>query len=98
MKTSRPLASSLFVFAVAVILAPFLTPARKPATADLLVLNNVTVVEVRTGTLQRDQTVIMKSDRIYCMEPSNSAKYPRHAESVNCRGMYLIPGVWEIHV
>ncbi|PYT70628.1 MAG: hypothetical protein DMG39_15120 [Acidobacteria bacterium] len=98
MKTSRPLASSLFVFAVAVILAPFLTPARKPATADLLVLNNVTVVEVRTGTLQPDQTVILKRDRIYSMGPSNSAKYPRNAESENCRGLYLIPGLWDMHV
>jgi imidazolonepropionase-like amidohydrolase len=72
--------------------------AQKPAAADLLVLNNVTVVDVRTGTLQPEQTVILERNRIFSVGPGKYAKYPRNAPSVNCRGLFLIPGLWDMHV
>jgi imidazolonepropionase-like amidohydrolase len=72
--------------------------AQKPATYDLLVLQNVTVVDVRTGTLQLEQTVILERNHILSVGPSKSTKYPRNAASVNCRGLFLIPGLWDMHV
>src|SRR2546426_9727541 len=72
--------------------------AQKPATDELLVLTNVTVVDVRTGTLQPEQTVILERNHIASVGPSKSAKYPRNAASVNCRGLFLIPGLWDMHV
>src|SRR5713226_5040088 len=72
--------------------------AQKPAADDLLVLTNVTVVDVRTGTLQPEQTVIVERNHIASVGPSKSAKYPRNAPSVNCRGLFLIPGLWDMHV
>jgi imidazolonepropionase-like amidohydrolase len=72
--------------------------AQKPAAADLLVLNNVTVVDVRTGALQPEQTVVLERNRILSVGPSKSAKFPRNAPSVNCRGLFLIPGLWDMHV
>src|SRR5258706_10919837 len=79
----------------------FVTPsirAQKPATYDLLVLSNVTVVDVRTGTLQPEQTVILERNHIASVGPGKSAKYPRNAASVNCRGLFVIPGLWDMHV
>jgi imidazolonepropionase-like amidohydrolase len=72
--------------------------AQKPAADDLLILNNVTVVDVRTGDLQPEQTVILERNHIASVGPSKSAKYPRNAPSVNCRGLFLIPGLWDMHV
>ncbi len=72
--------------------------AQKPTVDDLLVLTNVTVVDVRTGTLQPEQTVILERNHILSVGPSKSAKYPRNAPSVNCRGFFLIPGLWDMHV
>jgi imidazolonepropionase-like amidohydrolase len=72
--------------------------AQKPAADGLLVLNNVTVVDVRTGALQPEQTVILDRNHIASVGPSKSAKYPRNAPSVNCRGLFLIPGLWDMHV
>src|SRR2546421_8412209 len=72
--------------------------AQKPAADDLLVLNNVTVVDVRTGALQVEQTVILERNQIASVGPSKSAKYPRNAPSVNGRGLFLIPGLWDMHV
>src|SRR5712691_656358 len=72
--------------------------AQKSSPDELLVLSNVTVVNVRTGTLVPEQTVILERNRIASVGPSKSAKYPRNAPSVNCRGLFLIPGLWDMHV
>jgi imidazolonepropionase-like amidohydrolase len=72
--------------------------AQKSAADELLALNNVTVVDVRTGALQPEQTVILERNHIASVGPSKSAKYPRNAPSVNCRGLFLIPGLWDTHV
>jgi imidazolonepropionase-like amidohydrolase len=72
--------------------------AQKPGADDLLVLNNVTVVDVLTGALQEEQTVILDRNHIASVGPSKLAKYPRNAPSVNCRGLFLIPGLWDMHV
>jgi imidazolonepropionase-like amidohydrolase len=97
----RPLQRFLFssvilLFAVFFLAAP--SPAQKPSPDDLLVLNDVTIVDVRTGALQPNQTVILNKNHIDSVGPSKSAKYPRNAPSLNCRGLFLIPGLWDMHV
>jgi imidazolonepropionase-like amidohydrolase len=77
--------------------------AAEPARAqnplpNLLVLTNVTVVDVRTGALQREQTVILEGNHIHSVGSSKSTKYPRNAASINCKGLFLIPGLWDMHV
>jgi len=96
---------SILRFATAICLLfliqfPFCSPslAQKPATSDLLVLQNAIVVDVRSGGLQPDQTVILERNRINWVGPSKAAKYPRNAATVNCHGLYLIPGLWDMHV
>src|SRR5207245_6675248 len=91
-------AFSLFVVFIAILFFLRCARAQKPVADDLLVLTNVTVVDVRTGVLQSEQTVILNRNRIASLEPSKSAKYPRNAPSVNCRGLFLIPGLWDMHV
>jgi imidazolonepropionase-like amidohydrolase len=82
----------------AFLLAAPLCAQQKPSPDDLLVLNDVTIVDVRTGTLQPNQTVILERNRIYSIGPSKSAKYSRNASSLNCKGLFLIPGLWDMHV
>jgi imidazolonepropionase-like amidohydrolase len=55
-------------------------------------------VDVQRGKLQPNQTVILKRNWIYSIGPSKSAKHPRNADTVNCKGGYLIPGLWDMHV
>jgi imidazolonepropionase-like amidohydrolase len=98
MKAREPFVLS---FAVLTLLCSFFsgaTGAQKPATDELLVLNNVTVIDVRTGTLQPEQTVILEGNRISSVGPSKTLNYLRKAPSVNCRGLFLIPGLWDMHV
>jgi imidazolonepropionase-like amidohydrolase len=72
--------------------------AQKPSPNDLIVINNVSVVDVRSGAVLADQTVILERNHIASVGPSKSAKYPRNAPSVNGRGYFLIPGLWDMHV
>ena len=96
MKLTRQLVLALVLFLPLWTDAP--ARAQKPPSRDLLVLTHVTVVDVRTGKLEPEQTVILERNRIFSVEPSKSAKYPRDAASVNCRGLFLIPGLWDMHV
>jgi imidazolonepropionase-like amidohydrolase len=74
------------------------TGAQKPAVHDLLVIDNVNVVDVRNGAILAGQTVILNKDHIESVGPSKTAKYPRNANTINARGSYLIPGLWDMHV
>src|SRR5215470_3361263 len=87
----------LFFFAV---LAIFQAPlqAQKPSPDDLLVITNVNVVDVRDGKVLADQTVILDKNRIAWTGPSREAKYSRRAATVSGKGLFLIPGLWDMHV
>jgi imidazolonepropionase-like amidohydrolase len=87
-----------FVFLLILFLAPTHSFAQKPSSDGVLVLNNVTVVDVRTGALQPDQTVIVEGNHITFVGPSKSAKYSRHVRVVSGRNLFLIPGLWDMHV
>lgn len=82
----------------AVMLCATLGTAQKPSVNDLLVIENGALVDVRSGALLADQTVVLERNRILSVGPSKSAKYPRNAQSVNARGLFLIPGLWDMHV
>src|SRR5689334_10681153 len=88
---------STILFLSVLLIARF-AAAQKSAADELLVLMNVTVVDVRNGTLRPEQTVILNRNRIASVESSKSAKYPQNSPSVNCRGLFLIPGLWDMHV
>jgi imidazolonepropionase-like amidohydrolase len=86
------------VFSLALLFAPARLPAQNPSSDAPLVLNNVTVVDVRTGTLQPEQTVIIEGNHIAFVGPNKSAKYLRHAHGINGRNLFVIPGLWDMHV
>lgn len=71
--------------------------AQKPSPDGLTIINNVSVVDVRSGAVLVDQTVILDRNHIESVGPSKSAKYPRNAPSVNAHGYFLIPGLWDMH-
>ena len=60
-----------------------------------LALVHATIVDVRTGHLLADQTVIIIGDRIRSI--SRKATIPANAQVVNCAGQFIIPGLWDMH-
>jgi imidazolonepropionase-like amidohydrolase len=65
---------------------------------DVFVLNHVAIVDVGKGGVQSDQTVVIHDGRILSIGPSKSARVSRKSPSVDCRGLFLIPGLWDMHV
>jgi imidazolonepropionase-like amidohydrolase len=72
--------------------------AQQSSPDDLLVITNINVVDVRAGKILPDQTVILDKNKIASVGPSKSAKYSRRAATVNGKGLFLMPGLWDMHV
>lgn len=72
--------------------APSAIPSGPPA--DLAILD-VNVVDVRSGRVLPRQTVLVSDGIIQQVAPSSGPA--NAARTVDGRGMYLIPGLWDMH-
>jgi len=72
--------------------------AQEPDPRNLFILNHVNVIDVRAGSVQPDQTVVLEGNRIRTVVSAKLAKYPRKVRSIDCHGLFLIPGLWDMHV
>jgi hypothetical protein len=69
--------------------------AQPPSTAEM-VIQHVTVVNVKTGEELPGQTVRIQGNRILSVGPAqDSAAIPG---AVDAHGGYLIPGLWDMHI
>lgn len=72
--------------------------AQTNPSAVPLALTHVTTIDVRNGTLHADQTVVIAGNVIRSVGSSVSAKPPQNGRSIDCTGLFLIPGLWDMHV
>lgn len=88
--------TSILPLALAVCLS---TPAiAAPKTADTVV-RHVTTIDVEHGRALRDQAVVWRGDTIVATgADARIAKDWRAKASIDGRGPYLIPGLWDMHV
>jgi imidazolonepropionase-like amidohydrolase len=63
-----------------------------------LVLRDVTVVDVESGSLRPGTTVVVEGGRIARIGSAGSITAPRGARVVDGTGRFLIPGLWDMHV
>lgn len=74
------------------------TGASRARTAPSgLVLDHVTVVDVRTGRLSRDRAVVVADGRIVRVVAAGSVKPTEGARIVNERGRFVVPGFNDMH-
>jgi imidazolonepropionase-like amidohydrolase len=64
----------------------------------MLVITDANIVDVRTGEIRRDQVVVIERNQITAVGARKDVRYPRNAPSVNAKGAFLIPGLWDMHV
>jgi len=62
---------------------------------NTIVIKNVAVVDVKTGTVNRNRTVIIRGNRITAI--SDKANNLRNATTIDGKDRYLIPGLWDMH-
>jgi imidazolonepropionase-like amidohydrolase len=61
-------------------------------------LAHVTVIDVRDGALHRDQTVIVRGNRISALGKAGALQVPKGTRVIDTSDKYLIPGLWDMHV
>ena len=73
--------------------------AQSPSPPSVLVIHNVTIIDVAGGAMQTHRTVIVRNGKIEEAGDSSdglSRKLP--GIHVNGTGKFLIPGLWDMHV
>jgi len=90
-RTKKPL--------VAVILFPVLTFAQghRASQKNLIAFTHVTVIDATGSPPQADMTVTVRGNRIVQLAKTTGRPLPRAAHIVNCKGKFLIPGLWDMH-
>jgi imidazolonepropionase-like amidohydrolase len=68
------------------------------ATQQPLAITHATVIDGRDSIPRRDQTVIVRGNRIAIVGPSRTTPAPTGARVVDATGKFLIPGLWDMHV
>ena len=83
----------------------FLTPAllsiesgNQQQDTSILVLAHLTIIDVADGTERPDMDVLILGDRIRSIGPAGTVSIPQGASVVYASGMFLIPGLWDMHV
>jgi len=63
-----------------------------------IAITHVSVVDVVTGDVGSDNTVVVTGNRITYAGPAIGATIPSGARTIDGRGKFLIPGLWDMHV
>lgn len=64
--------------------------------AQTIRIDNVTIVDVMNGRLQQRKTIVVEGKRIVRIENSNAAT--RATATMDGTGMFVIPGLWDMHI
>src|SRR5258705_5465716 len=72
--------------------------AQQVAADKLTAFRNVSIVDVRSGAITPGQTLLIRRDRIVAIEPVKVARIPADARIIDGRGLFVIPGLWDMHV
>ncbi len=66
----------------------------RSAAAQTLAIANATVVDVSNGELHRGMTIVIRGHRIASV---GAEKPDRGVQVVDATGLYVIPGLWDMH-
>lgn len=88
--------------AACLFLSPLIAPPSIPAAAQSgpggdLAIEHVNVVDTRNGRVLPDQTVVISSGSIVRTGPAAGTSSAEVTRTVDGRGKWLIPGLWDMH-
>lgn len=63
-----------------------------------IAITNVTVVDVIAGVLRPKMTVVLTGNQISQIGPNSAVSIPAVVQTIDGRGKFLIPGLWDMHV
>lgn len=69
-----------------------------PAARQALLLHNIALVDVEQGVLRAGQDVWIDEGRIRRISATGSQPQPAGSRRIDGSGLYLLPGLWDMHV
>ena len=63
-----------------------------------IAITHTSVIDVRTGEVRKDFTVLIRKDRIAYAGPASKAPSLDGARVVDGAGKFLMPGLWDMHI
>jgi imidazolonepropionase-like amidohydrolase len=82
-----------------VCLVPLVSAAQsKQFASKPLEITDVTVIDTTGAPAKPGQSVVVEGNRISQVGDAKKVHAPKGAQVVNARGLYAIPGLWDMHV
>ena len=78
------------------LLAAGLVASAAQIGAQTITIDNVTIVDVTNGRLQPRKTIVIEGNRIARVDNATAAT--RAAATLDGTGMFVIPGLWDMHI
>jgi imidazolonepropionase-like amidohydrolase len=75
-----------------------LAGGKSGAQQKILVLVNLTIIDVTGGPAKPNMTVVIHGNHITDLGEFTKVAFPIGARIIDARGKYLIPGLWDMHV
>jgi imidazolonepropionase-like amidohydrolase len=73
--------------------------AQTPAPSEpALVIVNATVIDATGAPARRAQTIVVEGDRILEIGSALKIHAPKGARTIDAHGLFVIPGMWDMHV
>src|SRR5215210_6986196 len=73
-------------------------PTILAAQAQSLVFNHVTVIDMTGAPPRPDMSAVVQGNRIVAVGKSSKIRIPKAARVIDVRTLFLIPGLWDMHV
>jgi Amidohydrolase family len=74
------------------------TAFSQKSPSQYLVINHVTVIDMTGVPPRKDMTVVIENDRIKSIGPTSQTRRQSAKPNIDGRGLFLIPGLWDMHV
>ncbi|MGH7471924.1 MAG: hypothetical protein ACRENP_28570 [Longimicrobiales bacterium] len=78
------------------LLVAALLAAAAQSPAQTITIDNVTIIDVSNGRLQPRKSIVIEGQRIARIE--NASTTTRAAATIDGTGMFVIPGLWDMHI
>ena len=69
-----------------------------PSSQVDLAIRGVTVIDVRAGSAQADQTILIEGDRIALVGPADAVPIPTGVTVIDGKNLFAVPGLADLHV
>ena len=61
-------------------------------------LTHITIVDVTKGAMLNDMTIVIVDSTISAIGSDGEINIPRKAKVISCKGKFMVPGLWDMHV